>query len=264
MLPGTASFAEFLRYAAPHLLPGLRIPAAEPDSGDIPHGTTVLALIADGGVVMAGDRRATMGNLIADHALRKVFAVDGYSMVGIAGTVAIGVELVKLFQIEVLHFEKMEHVSLSIQGKANCLSTLIRNNLNMAMQGLAVLPLYGGFDPEAEDPASAGRIFGYDVVGGVYEQRSFDGIGSGSTFAKAALKKRYRPGLPMADAVRIAVEALYDAADEDAATGGPDVIRDIYPIIVTASAEGVHEYSDEEAAATARSVVAGRRENPGG
>ena len=213
---------------------------------------------------MAGDRRATMGNLIASRDIEKVHPADAYSLVGIAGTAGIGIELMRLFQVELEHYEKIEGAMLSLDGKANRLATMIRGNLGAAMQGLAVIPLFAGFDLAAADPAQAGRIFSFDVAGGLYEETGYDAIGSGSLFAKSALKKRYRPGVSTdEDAVRLAVEALYDAADDDTATGGPDLTRRIYPVVMTATAEGTHRLTDAETAAIAERVVAGRDGEPG-
>jgi proteasome beta subunit len=261
---GTSSFTEFLSQAAPDLLPGRR-PLPPGVSADItPHATTIVALTTAEGVVMAGDRRATMGNLIASRDIEKVFAADAYSLVGMAGTAGVGIELMRLFQVELEHYEKIEGAMLSLDGKANRLATMIRNNLGAALQGLAVVPLFAGFDLDARDPARAGRIFSFDVAGGLYEETGFDGIGSGSLFAKAALKKRYRPGVSTDEAITLAVEALYDAADDDTATGGPDLTRKIFPVVMTATAEGTRRLTDAEAAAVGERVVAGRMETPGG
>jgi proteasome beta subunit len=261
---GTSSFTEFLSQAAPDLLPGRR-PLPPGVSADLtPHATTIVALTTTEGVVMAGDRRATMGNLIASRDIEKVFAADAYSLVGMAGTAGVGIELMRLFQVELEHYEKIEGAMLSLHGKANRLATMIRNNLAAALQGLAVVPLFAGFDVDAEDPDHAGRIFSFDIAGGVYEERGFDAIGSGSLFAKASLKKRYQPRGSLDEGVRLAMEALYDAADDDTATGGPDLIRKVYPVVMTATAEGSKRLTDEESAAVAESVVERRRENPGG
>jgi proteasome beta subunit len=260
---GTSSFTDFLHAAAPELLPGRRpLPPGVP--GDLPHATTIVSLTYADGVIMAGDRRATMGNLIANRDIEKVYAADPYSLVGVAGTAGIGIELIRLYQVELEHYEKIEGTMLSLDGKANRLATLIRNNLGAAMQGLAVVPIYAGYDLDARDPTKAGRIFSFDVVGGLYEETGYDGIGSGSLFAKAALKKRFRPGLSRDEAVRIAIESLYDAADDDTATGGPDAIRNIYPIVMTATADGSDRLTDEESAALSRAVIDARRTNPGG
>jgi proteasome beta subunit len=212
---------------------------------DVPHATTIVALAFDGGVVMAGDRRATMGNLIAHREIEKVYPADEYSCVGIAGTAGIAVELVRLFQVELEHYEKIEGALLSLDGKANRLSTMIRGNLGLAMQGLAVVPLFAGFDIAR----TRGRIFSYDVTGGRYEERDFHSVGSGSLFARGSLKKRWRPGLTGAEAVGVAVEALTDAADDDSATGGPDDARRIYPVVARVTAEGYQRVSDDELAA---------------
>jgi proteasome beta subunit len=262
--PGTSSFTEFLSAAAPDLLPGRR-PLPPGIAADLaPHGTTIVAITCAGGVVMAGDRRATMGNLIASRDIEKVHAADDYSLIGIAGTAGVGIELMRLFQVELQHYEKIEGAMLSLDGKANRLATMIRNNLGAAMQGLAVIPLFAGFDLDAGDPASAGRIFSFDIAGGCYEETGYDSIGSGSLFAKSALKKRFRPGMPAADVVRLAVEALYDAADDDTATGGPDMTRRIFPVVMTATGEGAFRLPDEQTAAIAEAVVADRMTNPGG
>jgi proteasome beta subunit len=261
---GTSSFTEFLAMAAPDLLPGRR-PLPPGLTGDAaPHATTIVALTYADGVVMAADRRATMGNLIASRDIEKVHPADAYSLVGFAGTAGIGIEMTRLFQVELEHFEKIEGAMLSLDGKANRLATMIRNNLGAALQGLAAIPIFAGYDLDARDPSRAGRIFSFDVAGGLYEESGYDGIGSGSLFAKAALKKRYRPGLSATEAIRIAVDALFDAADDDTATGGPDTVRRIYPIVMTATAEGAVRLSDADAAAVAESVVADRGANPGG
>ena len=261
---GTSSFTDFLTAAAPSLLPGRRALPPGLNADLAPHATTIIAITYAGGVVMAGDRRATMGNLIASRDIEKVHPADAYSLVGIAGTAGVGIELMRLFQVELEHYEKIEGTMLSLDGKANRLATMIRNNLGIAMQGLAVIPLFAGFDLAATDPARAGRIFSFDIAGGCYEETGYDGIGSGSLFAKSALKKRYRAGLSADEAARLAVEALYDAADDDTATGGPDLIRKIYPVVMTASAEGTHRLAESETAALAEAVVAARNENPGG
>ncbi|WP_027347240.1 proteasome subunit beta [Hamadaea tsunoensis] len=261
---GVSSFTEFLTMAAPELLPGNR---KLPEGGlaDIaPHATTIVAISCVDGVLMAGDRRATMGNLIASRDIEKVHEADPYSLVGIAGTAGIGIELMRLFQVELEHYEKIEGAMLSLDGKANRLAGLVRGNLGAAMQGLVAVPLFAGFDLDAKDPAKVGRIFSFDVAGGCYEETGYDSIGSGSLFAKSALKKRYRPGVTTADATKLAVEALYDAADDDTATGGPDVIRRIFPVVMTVTAEGTHRLPDAETAAIAEAVIAARHENIGG
>jgi proteasome beta subunit len=260
----TSSFTEFLAQAAPEMLPGRRPLPAGANADIAPHATTIVALTCADGVVMAGDRRATMGNLIASRDIEKVHPADPYSLVGIAGTAGVGIELMRLFQVELQHYEKIEGAMLSLHGKANRLATMIRNNLGAALQGLAVIPLFAGYDVDAVDAAKAGRIYSFDIAGGLYEETGYDAIGSGSLFAKSSLKKLYRTGLPTSEATRLAVEALYDAADDDTATGGPDIIRKIFPVVMTATAEGTHKLSDTETGALAEAVIAKRREQPGG
>ncbi|MDG4831147.1 proteasome subunit beta [Solwaraspora sp. WMMD1047] len=261
---GTSSFTQFLTMAAPDLLPGRR-PLPPGLAGNLaPHATTIVAIATLGGVVMAGDRRATMGNMIASRDIEKVHPADAHSLVGMAGTAGLGIELIRLFQVELEHYEKMEGTMLSLDGKANRLAAMVRGNLGAAMQGLAVIPLFAGFDLAEPDPVRQGRIFSFDVTGGPYEETGYDAIGSGSLFAKSALKKRFRAGLAVDEAVRLAVEALYDAADDDTATGGPDLSRRIFPVVMTATAEGTHRLTDAEAAAVSEAVVAARMENPGG
>ncbi len=255
---GSSSFTDFLGQAAPDLLPGrLNLPAGTVDA---PHGTTIVAVTHASGVVMAGDRRATMGNIIAQRDIEKVFPADDFSCVGIAGTAGLAIEMVRLFQVELEHFEKLEGHVLSLDGKANRLSAMIRGNLAMAMQGLAVVPLFAGYDLDG----SIGRIFSYDVTGGRYEEHSFHSVGSGSVFARSALKKRYRDGVSEAEAVRLCVDALYDAADDDSATGGPDLSRRIWPVVMSVTDEGLRRLPDDEVGAVVQTVVDERMTNPGG
>ena len=259
LVPGSSSFTEFLSAHAPSLLPsGRGLPAGA--AIDAPHGTTIVSLTYDGGVVMAGDRRATMGNLIANRDMDKVFATDEFSLVGIAGTAGLAIELVKLFQVELEHYEKIEGALMSLEGKANRLASMIRSNLGMAMQGLAVVPLFAGFDPAA----GTGRIFSYDVTGGCYEEHDHHSVGSGSLFARGALKKLYRRSGTVGDAVRCAVEALYDAADDDSATGGPDVGRRIWPSVGIVDDSGARFLLDDEIAPVVDAIIAARVNNPGG
>ena len=261
---GVSSFTEFLSAAAPDLLPGRRPLPPGNAAALAPVATTIVAATYADGVVMAGDRRATMGNLIAQRDIEKVFAADDYCMLGIAGTAGIGIEMVRLFQVELEHYEKIEGTPLTLVGKANRLATMIRGNLGVAMQGLAVLPLLAGFDPDAPDPASAGRIFGYDVTGGRYEERGYHAIGSGSLFAKGALKKMWRPQASRDEVVRVLVDSLYDAADEDSATGGPDMTRRLYPVVMFAAGEGVTRLPDDDVGAVAEGILAQRMADPGG
>jgi proteasome beta subunit len=231
---------------------------------DAPHGTTIVAVAHTGGVVMAGDRRATMGNVIAQRDIQKVFQADEYSAIGFAGTAGMAIELVRLFQVELEHYEKIEGATLSLDGKANRLSLLIRNNLALAMQGLAVVPLFAGYDLDADDPGKAGRIFSYDVTGGRYEEHSFHSVGSGSVFARGALKKLFRDDFTEADAVMASIHALYDAADDDSATGGPDLTRRIFPVVASITAAGFRRLGEDEVATITQSVVDERMTHPGG
>jgi proteasome beta subunit len=245
------------------MLPGRR--PLPPGSADLaPHGTTIVTATFGGGVVMAGDRRATMGNIIANRDIEKVFEADAYSVVGIAGTAGIAVEMVRLYRVELEHFEKIEGERLSLDGKANRLSTMVRGNLGAAMQGLAVVPLFAGFDLDAPDVAEAGRIFSFDVTGGRYEEHQYAAVGSGSLFAKSALKKRYRPGATAEETARLMLEALYDAADDDTATGGPDLTRRLYPVVMVVDATGTRRVPDDELDDLVAAVIAGRMANPGG
>jgi proteasome beta subunit len=256
---GSSSFTEFVGAHAPHLLPSRR-PLPVGGAFEAPHGTTIVAVTFDGGVVMAGDRRATMGNIIANRDMEKVFAADEYSAVGIAGTAGIAIELVKLFQVELEHYEKIEGTLLSLEGKANRLASMIRANLGMAMQGLSVVPLFAGYDLDR----SQGRIFSYDVTGGCYEEKDHHSVGSGSLFARGAIRKLWRPGLSTDEGVSVAVEALYDAADDDSATGGPDLGRGIWPTVAVVDQDGVRFLPDDVLQGVVEQVIAGRQGNPGG
>lgn len=255
-----SSFADFL--AGSGLWPDRTLGASAGASGnvDVPHATTIVALSSSEGVVMAGDRRATMGNIIAQRDIEKVFPADEHSVVGIAGAAGVAVELVRLFQVELEHYEKIEGVPLSLDGKANRLATLLRGNLGMAMQGLAVVPLFAGYDLDR----GRGRIFSYDVTGGRYEERDHHAVGSGSVFARGSLKKLYRSGMSTDDAVMAAVEALYDAADDDSATGGPDLTRRIFPVIAVAEVDGVRVLADAEVGTVVERVVEARLTHPDG
>ena len=258
--PGSSSFADFLNEQAPELLPHRRA-LPEGSAADLaPHGTTIVAATFPGGVVMAGDRRATMGNIIAQRDIEKVFPADEYSCVGIAGSAGLAVELVRLFQTELEHYEKIEGMTLSTDGKANRLAALIRGNLGMAMQGLAVVPLFAGFDLVA----GQGRIFSYDVTGGRYEETAFHSVGSGSLFARGSLKKLYRDDLSESECVTALVQAMYDAADDDSATGGPDLTRRIFPVVQVITVDGGRRLPDAEVAAIADAVIAGRMNRPDG
>jgi proteasome beta subunit len=264
LTPGSASFADFLGDHAPELLPGRRTPPATALTTEAPHGTTIVALTFPGGVVMAGDRRATMGNYIAQRDIEKVFHADDYSCVGIAGVAGLAVEMVRLFQVELEHYEKIEGITLSLEGKANRLAMMIRGNLGMAMQGLAVVPLFAGWDIENDETSALGRIYSYDVTGGRYEEHKFHSVGSGSLFARGALKKLWRDDLSADDAVLCAVQSLYDAADEDSATGGPDLARRLFPVVATVTVDGYRRLSDDQVGGYVETVISGRLQHPEG
>jgi proteasome beta subunit len=269
----TSSFTDFLASHSPGLLPGRAVfagagpvasgdPASAPGQAirDLPHATTIVAVVCDGGVVLAGDRRATAGNMIAKRDVEKVFRSDEFSAMGYAGTGSVGIEFVRLFQVELEHYEKMEGRSLSLEGKANRLAFMVRGNLGAAMQGLVVVPLFVGYDEDT----GRGRIFSYDVAGGPYEEHRFYSIGSGSLFARGALKKFYVDEMPADDAVVASVQALYDAADDDSATGGPDLTRRIFPVIVTVTADGFRKLPGPETEQIAEQVVRSRMAMPDG
>ena len=274
---GTSSFADLVADCAPELLPGAGAAAAarlggtagatgaSPGGGEgagphLPHGTTIVAARFADGVVMAGDRRSTAGNMIAQRDIEKVFRSDDYSAVGIAGVAGIGLELVRLFQLELEHYEKLEGRTLSLEGKANRLAAFVRGNMGAALQGLVVVPLFAGWDEDA----GRGRIFSYDVAGGRYEERPYSSIGSGSIFAKGSLKKLYTEGMSDRAVVLALMQALYDAADDDSATGGPDLARQIYPVVAMITADGYRRLSDAETGEYARAVVEERMREPSG
>ncbi|WP_181764672.1 proteasome subunit beta [Streptomyces albidus (ex Kaewkla and Franco 2022)] len=260
LTPGSSSFMDFLSEHAPDVLPGSRPMPPVEGAVQVPHGTTIVAATYPGGVVLAGDRRATMGNVIAQRDIEKVFPADEYSAVGIAGTAGLAVEMVKLFQLELEHFEKVEGSGLSLEGKANRLSTMIRSNLGMAMQGLAVVPVFAGYDVDR----AKGRIFSYDVTGGRSEETGFSAVGSGSVFARGSLKKLHRDDLTEQEVCTVVLQALYDAADDDSATGGPDMTRRIYPIVTVIDDEGCRRLSEDEVAELVRTMHEGRLQRPDG
>ncbi|MFJ9820160.1 proteasome subunit beta [Streptomyces sp. NPDC101151] len=263
--PGTSSFTEFLAAHRPGLLPtaapfpdGVR---AEP--GRFPHGTTVLALTFRDGVLIAGDRRATMGNLIAQRDLEKVHPADGHTAVAFAGTVGLALDMVRLYQVELTHFEKIEGAPMSLGAKATRLAAMIRQNLAQAMQGLAVVPLLAGYDTTAAE-GGRGRIFAFDATGGLYEKRDFHAEGSGSPYARGALKKLFRPDLTRREAALAALQALYDAADDDSATGGPDLNRRIFPVVSVITEDGFERLTEAESEELSRETVRQRGGRPDG
>lgn len=252
-----SSFSELLRRQAPELLPAN--PSAADGvvaSGALPHGTTIVALNYPGGVVIAGDRRSTQGNMIAGRDVKKVYITDDYTATGIAGTAAIAVEFARLYAVELEHYEKVEGVPLTFAGKVNRLATMVRGNLGAALQGFVALPLLVGYDLDAPNPESAGRIVSFDAAGGWnIEEEGYQAVGSGSVFAKTSIKKMYSQVVDADSALRVAIEALYDAADDDSATGGPDLVRGIYPTAVSINADGAEEVPEERIAALAREVI---------
>jgi proteasome beta subunit len=245
------SFVELLRRQHPEALPSsLQMSGAL----EVAQGTTVLGLRFADGIVMAGDRRATAGYTIADAKMKKVFAADDFSAIAIAGAAGQAVETVRLFHLELEHYEKLTGDRLSLEGKANRLAQMIRANFPLAMQGLVVVPLFGGYDVAR----SEGRLFYYDATGGRWEEEDYQATGSGAQPAKNSLKKRWRPELTHEEALRVAAEALIDAAEDDVATGGPDLARGIFPVVVTVTALGATESADEDVASAVRAVLEAR------
>jgi proteasome beta subunit len=261
-----SSFSEFLRAATPELQPGpgqpgsVDLAGSGALAGELPHGTTIVSAAFNAGVIMAGDRRVTARNMISQRDIEKVFCSDEYSCIGIAGVAGIGLDLVRLFQLELKQYEKLEGRALSLEGKANRLAGIVRANVGGAMQGLVVVPIFAGYDTDE----GVGRLFSYDVAGGRYEEHRFHSIGSGSVFARGALKKLYTDGMAESDAIMACIQALYDAADDDSATGGPDVTRRIYPVVATVTADGFRKLTDEEAGVAAQTVITGRMALPDG
>jgi proteasome beta subunit len=248
------SFSELLRATGT----GVPVRGDGQTNPNITHGTTIVAIRYADGVVMAGDRRATEGYSIAHRAIEKVFPADRFSGVSIAGAAGPAMEMVALFQTELEHYEKVEGSNLSLDGKANKLSQMIRANLPAAMQGFAVVPIFAGFDTRRRE----GRIYKYDVTGGKYEEADFHATGSGGRDARTAIKLGYREGVDEAEAVELAIEGLYEAADEDSATGGPDVVRGIYPTVATITARGFERVADAEVAARFQALI--ERKKAGG
>ncbi|MGB5167631.1 MAG: proteasome subunit beta [Acidimicrobiia bacterium] len=245
----TASFAALLEQ---HDL----TPSWESASGslDAPEATTILALRWADGIVMAGDRRATAGNVIAHRRVKKVYPADDRSAVAISGTAGMAIELTTLFQTELEHYEKIEGTRLSLDGKANFLARMVRGNLALAFQGLIVVPMFCGYDEQEQK----GKLYSYDVVGGRYEEQDYATTGSGGTEARAFLKAAWREDMGATDAIRVALEALIAASEEDAATGGPDPKRGIYPNVVTVTDQGYREIEDEELGPIAVAALEGR------
>jgi len=255
--PG-ASFVDLLRRVAPHDVPGSGSGTTAVPF-DVVHGTTVIAIRFADGVVMAGDRRATSGMMIASRRIEKVFPADDYSGVAIAGAAGPATDLVRLFQVQLEHYEKIEGETLSLDGKANQLAQLVRANLPAAMQGLVVVPLFAGYD----ERRSIGRVYSYDVTGGKYEEIDFQANGSGSVHARNWIKTQWTEGMPRDDTVDLALRSLFAAADEDAATGGPDLVRRIFPTVAVIDASGFTPVADDDIAVRAERLLGGREEGAG-
>jgi proteasome beta subunit len=222
------------------------------DAAQITHGTTVLAIRYSDGILMAGDRRATSGHLISHRSIQKVFPADRHSGVAIAGAAGPAMEMVRLFQLQLEHYEKVEGSALTLDGKANQLSQMLRTHLPAAMQGLGVVPLFAGYDPRQEE----GRLFQFDITGGRYEERDFAAIGSGGLHASTVVKLRHHDGMGSDEVIDVAIEALFQAADEDIATGGPDMVRGIYPVVAQITADGFERLGDDEVAARTGTLLA--------
>ena len=259
-----SSFSELLRQQAPELLPVNRVTAGADPTNAVPHGTTIVAITYPGGVLIAGDRRSTQGNMIAGRDVQKVYVTDSHTATGIAGTAAIAVEFARLYAVELEHYEKVEGVALTFRGKVNRLAIMVRGNLGAALQGFVALPLLVGFDTDAADAENAGRIVSFDAAGGWHlEEEGYQSVGSGSLFAKSSIKKLYPQVVDADSALKVAIEALYDAADDDSATGGPDLVRGIYPTAVTIGADGAEEVTEERIAELAREVIERRTRTKG-
>ncbi|HZR13384.1 MAG TPA: proteasome subunit beta [Acidimicrobiia bacterium] len=255
------SFADLLRRVAPHALPGASLDIDHVGGApfEITHATTVLAVRFEGGVVMAGDRRATAGYTIASRRIEKVFPADDHSGVAIAGAAGPAVEMVRLFQTQLEHYEKVEGEPLSLEGKANQLGQLVRANLPAAMQGFAVVPLFAGFDERRQ----RGRVYSFDVTGGKYEELDYQANGSGSVHARNWIKAGWRDGMDQGATVALALRALFAAADEDVATGGPDLVRRIFPTVAVIDGDGFHLLDDDDVAQRAQEEIGGREEGAG-
>ena len=252
-----SSFVELLETETPSLLVNMseRVGGA----GELPetsHGTTCVSMIFADGALIAADRLATMGYQVASREIEKVYATDAHSLMAIAGAAGPAIEMARLISVQFEHREKIEGEPLELEGKANSLGQLIRQNLPAAMQGLAVVPLFAGFDLRRR----IGRVWKYEITGGRYEETEFDSVGSGSIFARESLKKSFKTGATREEAIRIAIEALTDAADEDRATGGVDLHRGIYPRVKTCTANGIEDISDEEIAQAYQDIMANRRQ----
>ena len=245
----TSSFVQFLDRHYPNLLPISTPSSRSPDLS--PTATTIVTVITADAVVIAGDRRATVGSMISQRDIRKVFVADDYSAIGIAGSAGMAMDLIRLFCLELEHYEKIEGIPLTLEGKANRLSSMVRGNLALALQGFVIVPLFVGWDCGQRRP----RIFSIDPTGGLYEETGYCAIGSGSVFAKGSLKKLYDPKASLETGIEVCIQALFDAADDDCATGGPDVLRRIYPLVITVSSQGACQIPDDSIARVTKAVL---------
>ena len=252
-----SSFYDFIRVEHDYLLPRLQVPEGATPTSFIqpPHGTTILALKFLEGVIVAADRQATEGYQVASRRIEKVYKADEYSAIAIAGAAGPCIEMVKLFQVELEHYEKLEGDVLALEGKANKLAQMVRQNLPAAFQGLVVIPILAGYDLRKNE----GRIFKYDVTGGRYEESDYYATGSGGKDARDTLKKFFRPGMTREQAARLSVEALLDASEEDVATGGPDLVRGIYPSVKIVAHTGTSDLPDDEIRQICESLFSERR-----
>jgi proteasome beta subunit len=253
------SFVHLLRRVSPDDVPGQSVGDPAAQMIETVHGTTVVAIRYGDGVVMAGDRRATAGMSIANRRIEKVFPADDYSGVAIAGAAGPAVELVRLFQVQLEHYEKIEGDALSLEGKANQLAQMVRANLPAAMQGFVVVPLFAGYDGARQ----RGRVFSFDVTGGKYEETDYQTNGSGGVHAKNWIKSQWQEGMSRDDTIDLALRSLFSAADEDAATGGPDLIRHIFPTVAVIDASGYAQIDDDTVGTRAQSLLGGREEGAG-
>ena len=249
-----ASFYDYLVAERADLLPGATPITANMEPLTVPHGTTVLAMVFADGVVIAGDRMASDGHSVSSRRMDKVIQTDGHSALAISGAVGPCLEMAKLFTTELEHYEKIEGRQLSLEGKANKLGQMVRGNLALAMQGLAVIPLFAGYDVNRE----TGRVFKYDVAGGKTEELDFVTTGSGGGHARGALKRLYRDGMDRETAVSTALNALFDAAEDDLATAGPDPMRGIYPTVMVITLDGVAQVPEDEIRRLGDAVVSGK------
>ena len=259
-IPGNyrgSSFVELLEMEYQHLRPEITQLAEGQRPLSVPHGTTVLAFTFVDGVIVAGDRLATEGHRVASRDIQKVFSTDNYSLMAIAGAAGPSIEMARLMRVELEHYEKIEGESLELDGKANKLAQMVRSNLPAAMQGLVVVPLFAGFDLRR----GHGRLWKFDVTGGRYEETDFEATGSGGLYASESLKKVHRSDATREDGLRMAVEALVDAADEDRATGGVDLVRGIFPLIKFCTAKGIGDADDSEIEAVYRDIIGRRGRN---